>query len=76
MERNDQNSCTGNSKHTHIRFFFVKTRCDKGEINLEYCPTKLMLLDLFTKPLQGRLFNLFRSVIMGWSDVSTLNTNL
>ena len=65
MERNGRNSCTGNSRHIDIRYFFVKDRVDKGELSVKYCPTYLMIADYFTKPLQGRLFNLFRDVIMG-----------
>ena len=65
MERNGRNSCTGNSRHVSIRYFFVKDRVDKGEITVEYCPTHAMLADYFTKPLQGALFRKFRDVIMG-----------
>ena len=31
MERNRRNSCTGNSRHILIRYFFVKDRLDKEE---------------------------------------------
>ena len=31
-----------------------------------------MLADYFTKPLQGSLFRLFRSVIIGWKNASEL----
>jgi hypothetical protein len=60
MEKNGRNSCTGNSRHISIRFFFVKDRVDKGEFTIEYCPTECMLADYFTKPLQGALFTKFR----------------
>ena len=30
------------------------------------------MTDLFTKPLQGRKFNLSRTLIIGWDDVATL----
>ena len=33
MQRNGRNSCTGNSRHVNIRYFFVKDRIDKGEIS-------------------------------------------
>ena len=72
MEKNGRNSCTGNSRHVHIRYFFVKDRIDKGELTIEYCPTTEMLADYFTKPLQGGLFKRMRAVIMGWADVDTL----
>ena len=66
MEKNGRNSCTGNSRHISVRYFFVKDRVDKGEIKIEYCPSIYMLADFFTKPLQGRLFRCFREVIMGY----------
>ena len=31
MEKNGRNSCTGNSRHISIRYFFVKDRLDKKE---------------------------------------------
>ena len=31
-----------------------------------------MLADYFTKPLQGSLFNKFRAVIMGYTDISSV----
>ena len=53
MEKNGRNSCTGNSRHIHIIYFFVKDIIYKGEMRVEYCPTHLLLADLFTKPLMG-----------------------
>ena len=72
MEKNGRNSCTGNSRHISIRFFFVKDRVDKKEFTIEYCPTKSMLADYFTKPLQGQLFRDMRSIIMGWEPLEKL----
>ena len=72
MLKNGRNSCTGNSRQTHIRYFFVKDRVEKGEVKIKYCPTLQMVADLFTKPLQGALFNKFRDVIMGCKPISTL----
>ena len=53
MERNGKASTTGNSRHVHIRYFFMKDRVNKGEVDLQYCPTLEMLEYFFTKPLQG-----------------------
>ena len=72
MLKNGRNSCTGNSRHIHIRYFFVKDRIDKKEIRVEYCPSLLMLADFFTKPLQGQLFTKFKEVLMGWKPITTL----
>ena len=73
MAKNGRNSCTGNSRHIDIRYFFVKDRVDKGEMDIKYCPTGVMLADYFTKPFQGQLFNKFRNVIMGFVHISSLN---
>ena len=64
MERNGRNLCTGNSRHIHIRYFFVKDWVDKGEIEIECCPTHIMLANYFIKPLQGTTFKWMRNVIM------------
>ena len=72
MAKNGRNSCTGNSRHIHIRYFFVKYRIDKGEIRVQYCPSYLMLADFFIKPLQRELFKIFRDAIMSYQPISTL----
>ena len=66
MERNGRNSCTGNSRHIDIRYFFVHDRVKTGQIEVIYCPTERMVADFFTKPLQGKVFNVFRNAIMGY----------
>ena len=76
MEKNGQNSCTGNSRHIHIRYFFVKDRIDKGEMRVEYFPKYLMLADFFTKPLMGELFRKLRDVIMGYTSTFDLDPTL
>ena len=72
MEKNGRNSCTGNSRHISIRYFFVKDRVNKGEFTIEYCPTEWMIADFFTKPLQGALYHKFRAIIMGWKHVDSI----
>ena len=53
MLKNGRNSCTGNSRHIDIRYFFVADRIDKKEVKVEYCPSSSIPADIFTKPLQG-----------------------
>ena len=65
MERHGKDSCTGRSRHIDIRHFFVQDRVDKGELEIEHCPTKLMVADYMTKLLQGAQFHLLRYAIMG-----------
>ena len=70
MEKNGRNSCTGKSRHIDIRYFFTKDRVDKGEIEIKYAPSHLMVADYFTKPLQGNNFKIFRDIVMGNSDIN------
>ena len=64
LEKNGKNSSSRRTKHINIRYFFVKDRNEKGEINIEYCPTDIMIADFYTKPLQGKKFLDFRNMIM------------
>ena len=72
MEINGRNSCTGNSRHVNIRYFWIKDRVDNDEVKVEYLPTHIMLADYFTKPLQGEQFKVLRGFIMGWRPMSEL----
>ena len=72
MEKNGRNSCTGNHRHRNIRYFFVKDTVNKKKTGISHCPTDIMLSNHFTKKLQGRLFHMFREVIMVWKHISTL----
>ena len=67
MEVNGRNSCTGNSRHVDIRYFFVHDRVKSGSIKVVYCPTEKMLANFFIKPLQGGLFKKFRNAVMGYN---------
>jgi hypothetical protein len=48
----------------NIRYFFVKDRIASGEVRIEHCPTKEMVADFFSKPLQGSQFVKLRDEIM------------
>lgn len=39
------------SKHIETRQFFVKDVCDRGDVELQYCPSERNTADIFTKPL-------------------------
>ena len=47
MEVNRRNSCTGNSRHINIRYFFVHDRIKNGKLDVVHCPTEKMLADFF-----------------------------
>ena len=72
IRENGKKSCTGNSGHIDIRYFFVKYRVDSNGMSIIYCSTEHMLADYFTKALQGALFLKFREVMMGWKHIDTL----
>ena len=66
MERNGQNSCTGNFRHIDIHYFFVKDQIESGELDIKYCPTEEMVEDFLAKPLlQGKSFQNFCNILMG-----------
>ena len=48
----------------NIRYYFITDCIKKGLVDVNYVPTKEMLGDFFTKPLQGYLFKKLRAMIM------------
>ena len=72
MENNGRNFCTRNSWHIDIKYFWVKDRVDKKEVEIKYCPTTLMLAYYYTNPLQGNVFRRYREVIMGHRNINDL----
>ena len=71
LEKNGRASSGKRTRHINIRYFFITDRIEKKEVTVEYCPTKEMVEDFFTKPLQGVLFCQFRDRIMNTDPVST-----
>jgi hypothetical protein len=65
LERNGKTSSSKRTKHINVRYFFITDRISKGEVRIEWCPTKDMVADFMTKPLQGSTFKRFRDLIMG-----------
>ncbi len=64
LQRNGRASSTKRTKHIHARYFFIKDKIEKDEIEVLYCPTKEMRADINTKPLQGSPFRVMRSHLM------------
>ena len=73
MAKNGKMSCSRKSRHIAIKFFWIHDRVKQGQIEVKHCPTDVMLADFFTKALQGKRFDIFRIVIMGWDHISILN---
>ena len=42
-------------------------------MEVNYCPTHLMIADYFTKPLQGKMFKHFHDLIMGYVHINDLS---
>ncbi len=51
------------AKHIDIRHHFIRERIQNKEIELEYCSTKDMLADIFTKQLPREAFEKFRTAL-------------
>jgi hypothetical protein len=65
LEKNGKKSSSKRTRAINIRYFFITDQVEKGNVCIEYCPTTEMVADVFTKPLQGPLFEKFKRCIMG-----------
>ena len=61
-------SSSGKSKHIHVRYFYVKQLIDDKQITVEHKPTELMLADILTKPLVGKLFIRLRAMLLNLTE--------
>jgi hypothetical protein len=64
LENNGRASAGKRSRHLNIRLFFITDQKAKKNIEIEFCPTDLMLGDYLTKSLHGKKFRQFRQRIM------------
>ena len=64
LEKNGRASSSKRTRHINIRYFFITDRIKAKEIRVEYCPSKDLIADFFTKPLQGQLFYKLRAFIL------------
>uniref|UniRef100_A0AAV1VB52 Copia protein n=1 Tax=Peronospora matthiolae TaxID=2874970 RepID=A0AAV1VB52_9STRA len=62
MIREDNQSCIkmtknsvnhGRAKHIDIKYHHIRDEAKRGEVQLEYCETAVMLADIMTKGLHG-----------------------
>jgi hypothetical protein len=64
LETNGRKSAGQRSRHLNIRLFFVADQQAKGNLEIQFCPTDLMLGDYMTKPVHGAKFVDFRQKVM------------
>jgi hypothetical protein len=77
LEKNGRSSAGKQSRHIDIRYFVMKDRITSENIMVRHCLTEEMLADFFlTKPLQGNLFRKFRTVLMGYQNINTLQSSM
>ena len=69
MDRTGRASSGQRTRHINIRYFFIKNRVESGELSIIYCPIDEMVVDFFTKPLQGKKFFKFRDLILGAKQI-------
>ena len=61
-------SSTKRTKHINVRYYFIKSRIDAGEVAVQWYSGEKMIGDFFSKPLSGSKFLRFRSKIMNCAD--------
>ena len=76
METNGRSSCTGNLQCINVHYLFINESIEKGEVKVEYCPTHIMLVDLFTNMLMEKRFREFIWVIMGFKSIFNLDSSI
>ena len=64
LEKNGKSSSGKPTRYLDIRFFFVTNRNKAGELRVDHEPTKMMVVDFFTNPLQGAAFRKFRNEML------------
>jgi hypothetical protein len=68
LMKNGRLSAGKRTKHLDIRYFYVKDLIDRGIVSVEHCSTMDMIADFFTKPIQGKRFQILRDIILNRRD--------
>jgi hypothetical protein len=54
LEKNGRISFSKQTKHTKAKYFLIKDYYDAGEIDVKFCTTDEMWVDVLTKLLKGQ----------------------
>jgi hypothetical protein len=65
LERNGKASSGKHTRHVNICYYFITGQVNMKELTIKLCPTKQMVADFLTKPIQGSHFRHLRDYIMG-----------
>ena len=65
MVKGGRRVCGSRTRNIHIKYFYDYERVNDGTIVVTYCPTKELVSDYLSKPLQGSLFQTHRNTLMG-----------
>ena len=71
--KHGKKSSSRRTRHIDIRLFNIKDKLSEEGIEVVYCPTKKMVADFFTKPLQGSQFRFLRRIVLGMEPMSSLD---
>ena len=74
LEKNGHKSMGQRSRHIQIRYFFITDQVQKGNVQIEYCPTDEMEGDYMTKPVQGAKYSTHRGSIMNLPEPAESTT--
>eukprot|EP00957_Ditylum_brightwellii_P192519 14658176-Ditylum_brightwellii.AAC.1 len=64
LEKKRNVSSSKCTRHIDIHYFFATDRIEAGDLTIEYCLTRMMIGDFYTKVLQGKAFRMFRDLVM------------
>jgi hypothetical protein len=64
LEQNGMALSGKRTSHVNIQYFFITDQVNMKVISIDWCPTKKMVADFMTKPLEGNQFRELRDYIM------------
>jgi hypothetical protein len=73
LEMNGKASSGKCTQHINIQYFFITDGDNMKEVEIKWCPTKKMVADFMTKPLQGSHFRRLCNLIMGMASIKKAN---